>query len=255
MHFSYYLSLEKLRLQRYQSELEERISLSPPGEIHFHQNGTTDKWRIRENNQWRYLPKSERELARQLVQKDNWQKELALTKERISLLDELIDSYTQPVPTQPGSYDLLLQESNRTGAFAMLEWQKSLFASSNDRPEYKTVQTKAGVSVRSKSESIIADVLFQFGVPFHYEEELRLGQNVFYPDFTIRCPSNPDKQLIWEHFGMMSNTAYAQSAKNKISTYIDYGYIPMVNLIVTFETRDNPLDVNLVTLLTEFFAL
>lgn len=68
-------------------------------------------------------------------------------------------------------------------------------------------QTLSGDFVRSKSEVIIANILYQSDIPFTYEERLYAadGSNRL-PDFTIRR----DRQTYyWEHLGMLELDDYA----------------------------------------------
>ena len=81
--------------------------------------------------------------------------------------------------------------------------------------------------------------LNQHHIPYRYECELVLGKSTFYPDFTIKHPVT-DEILYWEHFGLMEDKLYCQNAYRKLQVYADNGIIPGKNLIVTFETRNNP---------------
>ena len=101
--------------------------------------------------------------------------------------------------------------------------------------------SKCGVRVRSKSELLIADTLEQRGIPYRYEFPLNLKKvgNVR-PDFlclNVRTRS----EFIWEHFGMMDNIAYANKNVAKIQNYVQDGYIPGKNMMMTFETSQYPL--------------
>ena len=66
-----------------------------------------------------------------------------------------------------------------------------------------------------------------------------------YPDFTIMNPINGEI-YIWEHFGLMEDEKYRKNAEQKLELYMRAGYYPMVNLIITTETADHPLDYGLV---------
>ena len=101
--------------------------------------------------------------------------------------------------------------------------------------------TNNGIRVRSKSELIIANALEESGVPYRYECPLFLkGLGNIHPDFT--CLNVKDrKEIIWEHFGMMDNIAYANKNTLKIQAYNQNGYLPGKNLIMTFETSQHPI--------------
>lgn len=65
------------------------------------------------------------------------------------------------------------------------------------------------------------------------------------PDFTIRHPETGDCYY-WEHFGLMDHAAYAQNAFSKMQLYTANGILPSAQLITTYESRDKPLDLELV---------
>ena len=70
-----------------------------------------------------------------------------------------------------------------------------------------------------------------------------LDDITLFPDFTIRHPVSKEVYY-WEHFGMMDDSAYSQKAFSKMQLYTRYGIIPSVNLITTYETKDNPLSID-----------
>ena len=100
-------------------------------------------------------------------------------------------------------------------------------------PENLKYKTKSGIAVRSKSERTIADKLSQYDLPYKYDTRLQLGNRVVYPDFIIRRWD--DKQVIWEHFGLMTDEEYAAHAIQKMMLYQRCGYITHTDLIYTFE--------------------
>lgn len=100
--------------------------------------------------------------------------------------------------------------------------------------------------VRSKSEVIIANALKQSGVPYRYEYPIELkGIGRIHPDFMI-LKAREKREIIWEHFGMMSDPNYVESAVRKLSAYQMSGLRLGIDLIVSFETAEQPLDTRLV---------
>ncbi len=78
-------------------------------------------------------------------------------------------------------------------------------------------QTLADVVVRSKSEVIIANMLFERGVPFRYEQPLFAPDGTFYlPDFTITWRG---MDYYWEHVGMLSRHDYRKYWEEKRAWY------------------------------------
>ena len=248
MSILHHLSCEKIRLQHYEADLQENLSHSPEGEFRIHKNRGSDRWRIYQNQKWESVPKSKKKLVQQLILKKFWQNELARTRGKLRLLEPLIEAYAS-IESEADPYGLVLDESRAESRRELLEWGAGAYECKLDHPEGKSILTNAGIYVRSKSEAMIANELFARGIPFHYEEKLDLAPSVLYPDFVIRSPRDPEKVIIWEHFGLMERQNYVQIAKGKISLYLDAGYIPGDNLILTFEQNEQPLDINTVQLM------
>ena len=121
-------------------------------------------------------------------------------------------------------------------------------------PENLIHKTAFGLRVRSKSESLIATLLYTKRIPFRYECALYLGGVVVYPDFTILHPVT-DEIYYFEHLGMMDNPDYCAKSYSKLQFYISHGIVPTFNLITTYETKDKPLDMDYVeTLIEHYFS-
>ena len=100
--------------------------------------------------------------------------------------------------------------------------------------------------VRSKSELIIANMLNDCNVPYHYECPLKLGRRPISPDFIV-LNKRTKEVFIWEHFGQMDNDEYNEKALLKIEDYIKNGYPLGKKLLVTFESSKVHLNVQLVS--------
>lgn len=85
--------------------------------------------------------------------------------------------------------------------------------------------TRKGISVRSKSEVIIADLLYAKDVQFVYERELVLGGKKRFPDFTIEDPDTGET-FYWEHLGMLNKAAYRRKWEEKLAWYKLNGVYP-----------------------------
>ncbi len=80
--------------------------------------------------------------------------------------------------------------------------------------------TERGDKVRSKSEVIIANLLFDHGINYEYERPLKIGNIVIRPDFTIIMPNN--QIYYWEHLGMLNLEKYDDDWINKLKLYDDH---------------------------------
>lgn len=121
------------------------------------------------------------------------------------------------------------------------EWSEFKYTSLPVNDDEKVFRTERGEMVRSKSELIIANTLFSFGVPYRYECPLILGPDItVYPDFT---PLNVRlrKEYYWEHLGLLSDPEYLEKSVRKLNRYENAGYYPGDRLLITRETAQNPL--------------
>ena len=95
-------------------------------------------------------------------------------------------------------------------------------------------KTEKGEMVRSKSELIIANMLFENHVPYTYEKELDIGGFRKIPDFTIEDEESGDIWY-WEHCGMMNDASYRKRWEAKKKLYAENGIVEGKNLIITKE--------------------
>lgn len=93
---------------------------------------------------------------------------------------------------------------------------------------------KPGLIVRSKSELIIADHLYNAHIDFEYEKLLKENGRQYIPDFSFVDASGD--RIIWEHLGMLDVPAYRQAWDKKKAFYESIGYVEGENL---FTTRDH----------------
>jgi len=135
-----------------------------------------------------------------------------------------------------------------------LIWAQAEYNKSDLHPERLTYRTQNDLRVRSKSELIIANQLEVNEIPFRYEEAIDLNGRTFYPDFTILNPRD-NRIIYWEHFGMVDDADYQNSMIKKLDTYKANDILLWNNLIVTFESESNPLDIHKIRDLVKYFLL
>ena len=95
-------------------------------------------------------------------------------------------------------------------------------------------KTLSGIIVRSKSEVIIANELFNEGIKFEYEKLIEENGHRCIPDFTFEDASGDI--IIWEHLGLLNNPSYRKSWEKKLEFYNSIGFEEGKNL---FTTRDH----------------
>lgn len=87
-------------------------------------------------------------------------------------------------------------------------------------------RTRRGEAVRSKSEVIIANLLFDLKVDYRYEKELSVADgSKRIPDFTIDDPAS-GLRVYWEHLGMLDRKKYREDWKAKQAWYCANGILP-----------------------------
>lgn len=126
----------------------------------------------------------------------------------------------------------------------IIDWYISDYQRNNEYPERLQYTVKLGFKVRSKSEVIIADCLYEAGILFHYEELLLLSEDPSYPDFFV--PVTLIEKYAWEHFGAMDKDNYFHRTRGRVLNYMDHQWLPGINMISTYETKKNPLSEELV---------
>lgn len=126
--------------------------------------------------------------------------------------------------------------------------------SSDYRPENKLYVTKQKECVRSKSELLIANALYDHNVPYHYECSSNRQDLQALPDFTV-LNVRKKKEYLWEHFGMMDNPDYCAHTMKKIRNYEKHNIFPGQSIIYTFESSELPLDTNTIESMIQIYLL
>ena len=249
---------EQQRIQKEKERIQKQIFKLPAGTIFCFQNGTHVKWYEKDGKRRQYLPKDQRKYAEKLAMKKYLllrMKELIQEERAVgSYISHHRESVSEQMLAPDSPYSELLAPYFQPESSDLQSWMESPYEQNKKYPEQKIYGTSAGIHVRSKSESMIVYLLHDYKIPFRYESELELGQVTVYPDFTIRHPKT-GKLFLWEHLGMVDETAYRRNALSKLQLYMEHGWIPSVNLILTFETKEYPLDMAYVEgLIKEYFV-
>ena len=242
------------------NSIRTQISNLPPGKLICTRNGVQFKWYQSLPKKLIYIPKKEQKLAIDLAYKNYLSLKLEdLVAEQDSLLP-CIQHYST-YHSKADDFLLSSSESSRLSQLAfpidsesLQEWKDASYVKNPNYPGDLKFKTGLGFSVRSKSEALIAVKLNEYKIPFHYEEKLVLGNREFYPDFTIRHPLT-GKYYYLEHLGLMDDPKYSRRNFSKLQYYNSHGLVINQNLIITTETKDQPLDVEFVDKLIHHFFL
>ncbi|MBR3329709.1 MAG: hypothetical protein IKG25_00650 [Mogibacterium sp.] len=111
-------------------------------------------------------------------------------------------------------------------------------------PENKRHTTTDRVKVKTISELTLYEMFKTAGLALVYE--LPLAMNDYgpplYPDFTILSPVDMKTEIIVEFAGRLDSWSYCKDFGERLSRYINNGYIPGVNLFFVFGDKDGNID-------------
>lgn len=194
-----------------------------------------------------YIKDADISVAIKLAQKDYDKKVLRAAEQEITSIDKYMQSL--PKLNVEQVYENLNEE--RQKLILPIREKDEEFIRNWENVEYQgkgfhynslEYYTAKGERVRSKSEVIIADALYREGIPYRYEYPIWLsGFETVHPDFMC-LNVRTRKELFWEHLGMMDDEEYAEKAIRKISTYVKNDIFPGDDLILTYETKQSPLN-------------
>ena len=258
-----------VQLETTMDKLKESQKNMPAGHLRIAQKGSKRPWFYHytspEYPTGKYIRKKDTDFAKALAQKDynsslliQLQKEIAVLQEYLKQSKNgraILKLYENLCPARQALITpATLTDEQYIAQWKSVTWQGCTFT--QDTQIYDTVN---GEQVRSKSEVIIADALRRHGIPYRYEYPLKLksgSTNVtFYPDFTC-LNVHTRQEFIWEHFGLMDDPDYAKKTAAKIRLYGENIIFPGRNLILTMETREEPLSTRVIEkLIEEFFNL
>lgn len=207
------------------------------------ENGKTKKY---------YIEKRNAELIKKLACKHYYMKVQTKLKKEWEALKKFLNNYDEKIADDiydqmPVEKKELIQPLRMTAGEVLRKWENERYEANQNYPENLIYKTDQGEMVRSKSELILANMLNQNRkyLLYKYERPLELMQGdkiqVVYPDFTI-LNIQTGKITYWEHAGRMDDPKYANQFVYKVNSYMSNGIMPGRDLIFTYETMSNPLN-------------
>ena len=111
-------------------------------------------------------------------------------------------------------------------------------------PEKKKHTTTDGIKVKTISELTLYEMFKAAGLAQVYELPLAMKDYgpPLYPDFTILSPVDMKSEIIVEFAGRMDSWSYCRDFGERVSRYINNGYIPGVNLFFVFGDKGGNID-------------
>lgn len=141
---------------------------------------------------------------------------------------------------EDSKYSKLLAPLFKHKTEELAEWAATPYPKYSKYPQQLKYETVNGLRARSKSEAMIAMFLWEYKLPFRYEDELTLGNITIHPDFTIRHPET-GAFYYYKHFGRIELEEYRKTMYWKLKLYMEHGILPPGQLIITWETKEQPL--------------
>ncbi len=208
----------------------------------------------------KYINKKNLQLAKELAQKDYDQRMICTITDELTAIDTFI-RLNPDIP--PEDIYLSLSPERRNLVESMIEtddmfaekWISAPYQGKLVAGDVPFLLTDRGERVRSKSEVIIANLLAKEGIPYKYECPLTLKRiGTIHPDFTV-LDKHDRKEMYWEHQGMMDNPEYVEKAISRTRNYIYSGIYPGERLIITSETKNQPLNTREIKTIIEHYFL
>ena len=255
------LDARKKYLTQLNKEKEKALEKAPEGSLRVSKKGNIYQYYQRvkpEDHTGTFIRQEDMNLARKLAQKDYDSKVLRASERELSAINKYLKSY--PDITAEEVYENLHKERQKlinsiceTDEEFIRKWQNISYKHKGFPPNYPEYYTNKGERVRSKSEVIIADALEKASVPYRYEYPLHVkGIGLTHPDF-LTLNVRTREEIFWNHLGMLDDPKYAEDNVRKINQYLKSGYYPGDNMILTYETMNNPLNQKIVKQMIEHY--
>lgn len=243
--------------------IENRISKYPPGKIHIVKSKGKVQYYLRTDSNdksGKYIPKSEKQKIRVLLQKKYDEKLYDLLKTEKVNLEKLLKKTVNSVmkiqslySDLPREVKVVIEPIDVSDDDYVQEWIADVYEGKGVDSDVPVYITDKGERVRSKSELNIANHLHKEKIPYKYECPLTLTNGrVIYPDFTVLNVKRR-KVIFWEHRGMMDDREYAKHAVQRVKVLAKEGIVLGDNLLLTEETQTNPLGTDEIERIIQFW--
>ena len=233
--------------------LQRQIATAPEGNLRLsHSNGHVQYYFSFPGSyaEVRYLKKEELEQAKKLAQKKYDRMVLKSAERELMAWNSLLR--TLPTNTFETVYDTLHRDIKTlvtpvvpTNEDYRSKWESVTYEPGSFEPDAPIYMTDRGERVRSKSEQLIANLLYRLDIPYRYEYPILINENgrqkVWRPDFMILDVAHR-KEFFLEHLGMLDDLHYARRTAHKIRTYEENGLFEGSGMYYTMETDGVPID-------------
>lgn len=243
-------------------KIEEFQKQEPNGNLKIQKRGKRIDYYIElknnETNTWerKYIAKSDRSLIPELARKQYYKILRPLVEHNYKALKKFVEEYRPEIMEQvyvnlSDERKKLIQPIETPKDEIIKRWKEEVYEPNDYFAEKLIFETEQGDLVRSKSEVIIANILYQHrgDLLYKYERPLEVikdgKRRIIYPDFTI-LNIHTGKITYWEHAGGMDDEMYVNDFVRKEKTYLQNDIFPGKDVIFTYETQNQPLDIGVV---------
>ena len=256
------LSLEQKMLEREITDARARLSNAPEGSLRIaKRSGSSQYYHITSSSPpaGSYIPVKDTPLAQALAQKRYDELFIKAAMKQLSVIERFLKHYDPDA--LKNMYSSLSEPRKALVTPAVLPdkefaeaWLAAPFTPKPFKEGDPEHYSSSGLRVRSKSEALIHDTMGRTNVLNKYECPVKLGGEILHPDFTILRMS--DRQIIfWEHLGRMDDYRYAEKALYRIRLFEKNKIFPGERLILTMETRDQPLNTAIIKMFIKHYGL
>ena len=233
-------------------QLRSALVCAPAGKLRINYDGSNPRYYIRANKKDRngkYVRKSDMHRVAAIAQRDYNAEALGAAVRELEGIDRLLEALDQGVVEE--TYEGLILPRKKLVIPATMSdeefgrvWQEVKYTGKGFKAGDPEIYSLSGTRVRSKSEGDLDDMFVDLGVPKRYEYPVILWDGrVIYPDFMV-LNVRERKEYLWEHLGMTDKAWYMRQNTDRINDLIMSGWIPGDNLILSFESDETPLNVN-----------
>lgn len=209
-----------------------------------------------------YLNQAEESLRHKIQERYYLERAIPRCSKNIEMLEMLHDSYFSLDPDDvvkdaPLAYKEQINAKKLLYGYdneAAWKRKKLSWKSKFDVPYPEGLKHVAsdGTPTRSISEAVIIDLLNMKGIPYVYDYPLYLGMTLKWPDFII-WDRKHQRELLIEHLGLVGDEDYLEDQNEKIKLYIQEGYVPNVNLLLTYNDKDGNINVPAISKMIDAF--
>lgn len=248
MDYYQILKAERERLQEKEKLYTQAVEKLPDGNLTTNRNGSYTKYYLAKDGKRQYLSSSEASLIEDLAKKKYLQAELKDVQAEGRAIDLYLkyhkeNSFADELLARGDGVSDLLKSLVAPRDKKLQDWAEAEYPSYQGFPEALVHQGPFGKMYRSKTEANIAYLLVKNHIPQRYEWEQSINGTLYPIDFTTRHPVT-EQYIYWEHFGRMDDWAYCMKIGPKLYDFASAGIIADKNLILTFESKNNPMNIS-----------